>query len=44
MTVASSVETPEELERLESRHFCIERALAELLAQEKAIGARAARN
>lgn len=32
LTVASSVETNEELEHIESRHMCPERALAELLA------------
>jgi len=35
MTIASSVETDKELEKLESRHICPERALAELLALEK---------
>jgi hypothetical protein len=34
MTVASAVETSEELDRIELRHICPERALAELLAQE----------
>ena len=32
MTVASAVETREELDWLELRHMCPERALAELLA------------
>jgi hypothetical protein len=41
MTIASSVETPEELARLEHRHICPERALAELLEQEKAHESRA---
>ncbi len=36
MTVASSVETPEELDALEKRHICPERALFDLLAQKKA--------
>lgn len=36
MTIASCVESPEELDRLEKRHICPERALAELLEQEKA--------
>jgi hypothetical protein len=35
MTVASSVETEAELEKLETRHICPERALADLLAQGK---------
>lgn len=33
MTIASDVESDEELDRLETRHVCPERALAELLAQ-----------
>lgn len=37
MTIASSVETDTEMARLEARHICPERALAELLEQEKAI-------
>jgi hypothetical protein len=44
MTVASCVETEEELKRVEARHICPEKVLAELLAQEKAIEAHAARN
>jgi len=32
MTVASAVESTEELELLETRHVCPERALAELVA------------
>ncbi|MGA3008677.1 MAG: hypothetical protein ABSD72_00320 [Terracidiphilus sp.] len=40
MTIASSVETDKELVRLESRHICPERALAELLAQEKNVESR----
>jgi hypothetical protein len=35
MTVASAVETPEELKRVEARHLCPEKALAQLLALEK---------
>ena len=31
MTIASSVETEQDLNRLEKRHFCPERALSELL-------------
>jgi hypothetical protein len=34
MTIASSVETEQELYRLETRHFCPERALSELLKRE----------
>jgi len=37
MTIASSVETEEETDKLEQRHICPERALAELLELEKAI-------
>lgn len=44
MTVASCVETETELEQVEHHHICPEKALAELLAQEKAHEARAARN
>jgi len=33
MTIASSVESPEELERIEIQHICPEKALADLLAQ-----------
>ncbi len=34
-TIASCVESEDELSRLEVRHICPEKALAELLAQEK---------
>ena len=48
MTIASSVELAGELDRLERSHICPERALTELLeqerAQEKAIQARALHN
>jgi hypothetical protein len=44
MTVASCVVTEEELGRVEVHHICPEKALAQLLAQERAIEARAARN
>lgn len=37
MTIAFSIESEKELDRLEGRHICPERALAELLAMEKAI-------
>jgi hypothetical protein len=40
MTIASSVETDKELDRLEARHICPERALADLLELEKAIVSR----
>ncbi len=40
MTIASSVETEQELAKLEKRHICPERALAELLEQGKAIESR----
>ena len=32
MTIASSVESPEELERVEANHICPEKALSDLLA------------
>ncbi len=41
MTIASCVETDQELKAFESRHICPEKALADLLAQERAIEARA---
>jgi hypothetical protein len=44
MTVVSSVETEAELQGVEARHICPERALADLLAQEKSITAQAQRN
>jgi hypothetical protein len=34
MTVASAVETPEELDRLEGIHLCPEKALAQLVAAD----------
>jgi len=35
ITIASCVETEEELQYIEARHICPEKALAELLAHEK---------
>lgn len=35
MTVASAVETSEELIRLEAKHLCPEKALAQLLTRDK---------
>lgn len=43
MTVASCVETAEELDKLEGHHVCPERALADLLQQEEIVS-RVARN
>jgi hypothetical protein len=40
MTIASSVETDSELVRLEARHICPEKALAELLELEKSAQSR----
>jgi len=34
MTIASSVESPGELERVEANHICPEKALADLLNRE----------
>jgi hypothetical protein len=34
ITIASTVESPEELEQLEAQHICPEKALADLLARE----------
>ena len=44
MTIASCVETERELERVEAHHICPEKALAQLLAEERAIEERAMRN
>jgi hypothetical protein len=44
LTVATSVETEEELERLEVHHLCPEKALSQLLAGEAEEQARAHRN
>ena len=44
LTIASAVQTDEELERLESQHMCPEKALAQLLAGTVAAEARAQRN
>jgi len=44
MTIASAVETEEELQSLESRHICPEMVLADLLDREKSIQSRAILN
>lgn len=44
MTVASCLETEQELERVEAHHVCPEKALAQLLVHEKALEQRALRN
>jgi len=44
MTIASCVETEKELDELEARHLCPEKALQQLLAQERAAACHAARN
>ncbi len=44
LTVATSVETEEELELLEVRHMCPEKALAQLLAGKATAEALANRN
>jgi hypothetical protein len=44
MTVASAVESLEELHSVEARHLCPEKALADLLVKEKEIEAPAQRN
>jgi hypothetical protein len=43
MTIASCVETEAELDQRETHHLCPEKVLAELLAQERAAAAPAAR-
>jgi hypothetical protein len=42
MTVASCVETEKELDQVEAHHICPEKALHELLEQEKALEAQGA--
>jgi hypothetical protein len=44
LTIAFCLETEKELARAEARHICPERALAELLAMEKAIDAQSLLN
>jgi hypothetical protein len=44
MTIATCIETDEELESLESRHICPEMVLADLLDREKSILLRAQQN
>lgn len=44
MTVATAVETKEELEHVEAQHVCPERALSELLAAKAATEVRAQKN
>lgn len=39
MTIAWSIETDAELDRIEKRHMCPERALAELQEKEQALAA-----
>ncbi|MGA3068853.1 MAG: hypothetical protein ABSD43_01440 [Terracidiphilus sp.] len=40
MTVGFSVETEADLRLIEAHHFCPERALTDLLAQERSIASR----
>jgi len=44
MTIARYVATEQELELREAHHVCPEKALAEMMAQEKAAASHAARN
>jgi hypothetical protein len=44
MTVASCVETEQELDWVEAHHICPEKVLAQMFAREKAIEAQAMRN
>ena len=44
MTIASSVETEQELAGFEARHICPEKALSQMLAQERASVAHARLN
>ncbi len=43
-TIASSVDTAEELDQREDRHFCPEKALAEMQAQENSLVSHARLN
>ena len=44
MTIASSVETTDELDVLEMKHMCPEKVLAQLVVRERSIEAQAQRN
>jgi hypothetical protein len=44
MTIAQYVATEEDLARREANHKCPEKALADLMAQQKAAASHAARN
>ncbi len=44
LTIASCVETKKELDEREAHHLCPEKVLAQLLTEEKAAVAHAARN
>ncbi|MGD0158242.1 MAG: hypothetical protein ABSB50_19290 [Terracidiphilus sp.] len=44
MTIASCVETEEELDEREAHHLCPEKVLAQLLAAGRAAASHAARN
>jgi hypothetical protein len=44
MTIASSVESEKELDRVEARHICPERALADLMAQDRSVVSHAQLN
>ncbi len=44
MTVASCVESAQELDRVETHHICPEKVLAQMFARERVIDAQALRN
>jgi hypothetical protein len=44
MTIASSVETTDELEAIEVRHLCPEKLLAQLVARESSVEAQTQRH
>lgn len=44
MTIASAVESAEELDLFEGRHICPEKALSQMVARERSIEAQAHRN
>ncbi|MGP8251650.1 MAG: hypothetical protein ACLQHF_06410 [Terracidiphilus sp.] len=44
LTIASAVESEQELDLIEAHHFCPEKVLAQLLAQQNAHAVHALRN
>ncbi|MFZ0303124.1 MAG: hypothetical protein WAL75_10575 [Terracidiphilus sp.] len=44
LTIASAVESVQELDQIEANHFCPEKVLSQLLAQQKTQAVHAMRN